>query len=319
MEPTDPEVPMTLAERATIAVALPHRSIEPIDVSLVAPVARQAEALGFADLWVTENTLDTHHCLDPVAALAYAAGVTSRIRLGVSVVVLPVQHPARVAHQYATLDLLSGGRTILGVGLGREQHFEAFGVSSERRVRRFLEATELIRELWERPHVSYDGEVIAFDGGFGLRPVSPQLWFGGMHPAALRRAARRADGWMAAGQSGQEAFAGTARTLRQELEDAGRDPAAYPVSKRVFLAVDDDPTVAERTLRHWFGEIYRNPGLGETSGVSGTADQVAEQLHDLVEAGANHLLLNPVVDFPAQVEVLAGLSGLTPPTRPAER
>ena len=144
---------MALKDRIALGVALPHRSPEPIDVAAVRQVAQRAEALGFDDLWVTENTLDHVFCFDPVAVLSYAAAVTTRIRLGASVVVLPIHHPALVAHQWACLDYLSDGRAILGVGLGREHHYAQFQIPREARVRRFREDVELIRALWTQPRV----------------------------------------------------------------------------------------------------------------------------------------------------------------------
>src|SRR6185312_7751872 len=119
---------MALKDRIPFGMSLPHRSPDPIGVQEVRTVAQRAEALGFQDLWVTENTLDQAHCLDPVVALTYAAAVTQRIRLGVSVVVLAIHSPMLVAHQWATLDQLSNGRAILGVGLGREHHYRDFSV-----------------------------------------------------------------------------------------------------------------------------------------------------------------------------------------------
>src|ERR1700719_886889 len=107
---------MALNDRIPFGVSLPHRSLEPIDMEAVRQVARRADALGFRDLWVTENTLDHVFCFDPLVVLTYAAAVTSRIRLGVSVMVLPVNNPIHVAHQVASLDYVSGGRAILGVG-----------------------------------------------------------------------------------------------------------------------------------------------------------------------------------------------------------
>ena len=89
---------MALKDTTPFGVALPHRSPEPINVEAVRQVAQRAEALGFRDLWVTENTVDHVFCFDPVVVLTYAAAVTSKIRLGCSVVVLPVHHPLHVAH-----------------------------------------------------------------------------------------------------------------------------------------------------------------------------------------------------------------------------
>ncbi len=109
---------MALKDSISFGFALPHRSPNPIDVAAVRQVAQRAEQVGFRDLWVTENTLDHVFCLDSVAALTYAAAVKTRIRLGVSVMVLPLHHPVHVAHQMATLDYLGNRRAILGCRFG---------------------------------------------------------------------------------------------------------------------------------------------------------------------------------------------------------
>ena len=148
---------MALKDTIPFGMVLPHRSPDPVDMQAVHRVAQRAETLGFRDLWVTENTLDHVFCFDPMVILTYAAAVTTTIRVGVSVVVLPVHSPMHVAHQVATLDYVSHGRAILGVGLGREAHYTEFQVPRERRVRRFREGVELIKALWTEPKVRLSG------------------------------------------------------------------------------------------------------------------------------------------------------------------
>src|SRR5580658_10843397 len=127
-------------------------------MTTVALVARRAEELGFSDLWVTENTIDdSSTCFDPVVILTYAAAITSRIRVGASVVVLPIHSPLMVAHQWATLDYISGGRAILGVGLGRDHHYRQFEVPQEGKVARFREEVALIKALWTQDKTSFHG------------------------------------------------------------------------------------------------------------------------------------------------------------------
>lgn len=305
---------MALKDQITLGMALPHRSPDPLDMRVVRQVAQRAEALGFADLWVTENTLDHVFCFDPVVVLSWAAAATSRIRLGASVVVLPIHHPALVAHQWACLDYVSGGRAILGLGLGREHHYEQFAVPTERRVRRFAEGVALIRKLWTERRVDYHGELYRLDGGtMTPKPVqepSLPIWMGVGHPDALRRAARLADGWMGSGGSSIKAFAQAVPVLRAALETAGRDPAAFPISKRVFIAVDERPEVARAELDRWFTTVYRNPDGTDASGLHGTPEIVRERLEAMVAMGANHLLLNPVSRHLDQVEALAAVAGL---------
>jgi probable F420-dependent oxidoreductase len=306
---------MALKDQITLGMALPHRSPDPLDMRVVRQVAQRAEALGFADLWVTENTLDHVFCFDPVVVLSWAAAATSRIRLGASVVVLPIHHPAHVAHQWACLDYVSGGRAILGLGLGREHHYEQFAVPTERRVRRFAEGVALIRKLWAERRVDYHGELYRLDGGtMAPKPVqepSVPIWMGVGHPDALRRAARLADGWMGSGGSSIKAFAQAVPVLRAALETAGRDPAAFPISKRVFIAVDERPEVARAELDRWFTTVYHNPDGTDASGFHGTPEIVRERLEAMVAMGASHLLLNPVSRHLDQVEALAALAGLT--------
>jgi probable F420-dependent oxidoreductase len=301
--------------KIALGMSLPHRSPEPVDMAAVRQVATRAEALGFRDLWVTENTLDHVFCFDAVVVLTYAAAITSTIRVGVSVMVLPVHHPVHVAHQVATLDYVSNGRAILGVGLGRETVYPAFQVPREHRVRRFRESVELIKALWTDPKVAYRGDVFQLDGGgMALRPVQkphPPIWMGGDHPDAVRRAAVIADGWMGSGGSSKAVFARSVPVLRAALDKAGRDPATFPISKRVFLSVHERPEVARAELHRWFSVVYHNPDGTDASGVHGTPEQVRERLEELVAMGANHLLLNPVGRHAEQMDALAAIVGLS--------
>lgn len=307
---------MALKDRIPLGVSLPHRAPDhPVPVASISDVAQRAEALGFRDLWVTDNTLDHASCLDSLTILTYAAAQTTTIRLGVSVLVLPLQHPVHVAHRVATLDYLSGGRAILGVGLGREHHYRDFQIPRERRVRRFRESVELIKALWTEPNVTYHGEIFQLENALmGPKPVQtphPPVWLGGGHPDALRRAAVLADGWMGAGGSRKADFASSVPRVKAALEEAGRDPDSYPISKRVFMSVHERPEVAKAEVNYWFSEVYRNPSLTTEGGVYGTPEQVREQLEELVALGANHLLLNPVTRYGEQLNALAEIVGLS--------
>ena len=305
---------MALKDRIAFGMSLPHRSPDTIDMKDVLAVAQRAEALGFRDLWVTENTLDHVTCFDPVVVLTYAAAVTSRIRVGASVVVLAIHSPLTVAHQWATLDYVSNGRAILGVGLGREHHYRQFAVPEEGRVRRFREEVELIRALWTQQKVSYHGRFYHLeDGTMSPKPAQkPHLpiWMGVGHPNAIRRAASIGDGWMGSGGSSIAEFARSVPLLRESLAQAGRDPADFPISKRIFMAVDDRPEVARAELHRWFTEVYHNPAGTDASGIHGTPGQVRERLEEVIAMGANHLLLNPVSRHVEQVEALAEIVGL---------
>jgi probable F420-dependent oxidoreductase len=305
---------MALKDRIPFGMSLPHRSPDTIDMRAVHTVAQRAEALGFRDLWVTENTMDHVTCFDPVVILTYAAAVTSRIRLGASVVVLAIHSPLMVAHQWATLDYISNGRAILGVGLGREHHYREFEIPTEGRVARFREEVALIKALWTREKVSHNGRFYHLENAtMSPKPVQKPhlpLWMGVGHPDAVRRAAALSDGWMGSGGSSIAEFGRSVPILHQALEKAGRDPKSFPVSKRIFMAVDERPEVARAELNRWFTDVYHNPAGTDASGIHGTPEQVRERLEEVVGLGANHLLLNPVSRHTEQVEALAEVIGL---------
>ena len=253
---------MALKDKIPLGVALPHRSPQPVDMMAVRRVAQRAEALGFRDLWVTENTLDHVFCFDPVVVLTYAAAVTTTIRLGASVVVMAVHSPLMTAHQWACLDYVSNGRAILGVGLGREHHYRQFEVPEDGRVTRFREELAVIRSLWSEPKTTFHGRFYNLENEqMAPKPVQQPMpiWMGVGHPNAIRRAARLADGWMGSGGSSIASFARSVPFLREALEKAGRDPAIFPISKRVFMAVDGRPEVARAELHRWFTTVYHNP------------------------------------------------------------
>ena len=306
---------MALKDQILLGFSLPHRSPDPIAVSDINHVAQRAEALGFHDLWVTDNTLDPASCFDSLTLLTHAAALTSTIRVGVSVLVLPVHNPIHTVHRVASLDDLSGGRITLGVGLGRDHHYTEFQIPRARRVLRFRESVELIKALWTEPTVTYKGEIFQLENAvMGRKPVQkphPPIWLGGGHPDALKRAAVLGDGWMGAGGSSTAAFAEQAPQVRAALETAGRDPATYPISKRVFMSVHERADVAQAEVHRWFTEVYHNPELTATGGVYGTPEQVREQLEEIVSIGADHLLLNPVTRYREQLEALAEIVGLS--------
>jgi probable F420-dependent oxidoreductase len=304
---------MALKDEMEFGFVLPCRSWAPIEMQTLRRTAQRADELGFRDLWVTENTLDDSYSMDSIVALSYAAAVTTRIRLGVSVIVLPVHSPVHVAHQIASLDYASNGRAILGVGLGRTAHYGDFGVPVERRVRRFTEGVEVIKALWTRPRAEYSGEIFNVEAGMALKPVQkphPPIWLGGTHPDSLRRAVRIADGWMGAGGASKQSVRDAVPVLRESLEKLGRDPAGFAISKRVFLSVHERPDIAHTEALLWFTDVYHNPDMLETNGFYGTPEQAREYIEEMREIGVNHLLLNAVTRYEEQAEALAEVVGL---------
>jgi alkanesulfonate monooxygenase SsuD/methylene tetrahydromethanopterin reductase-like flavin-dependent oxidoreductase (luciferase family) len=237
--------------------------------------------------------------------------------LGVSVVVLPLRNPVHLAKSVATLDCLSRGRAILGVGLGGgDAHDAAFGLTGERRVARFVESLYVIDALWTQESAHLEGEFFRLHGAaIRPRPVQhprPPLWFGARSEAALRRAVRYGDGWMGAGSSSEAEFRQQAAHIRRYLAEAERDPATFTISKRVYLAIDDRPARAEARLRAWFAHTYGNADMANRVAIWGSLAEVSERIEGLVEAGAQHILFNPVFDYDDHLDALRAFTGGAP-------
>jgi probable F420-dependent oxidoreductase len=301
-----------------ISVGLPqYLPDESPDV--VTRYAARAEELGFAGLWTVDSVpgaaTSRVPALDGLHLLTAASVVTERIGLGVSVIVLPARNPALLARELATIDRLSGGRLTVGVGVGRDDPVAtSLGFPGDRRARRVTEGLQIMRALWSQDDVSFDGELYRFAGvTVEPKPVQrpgPPVWFGAGAPPALRRAARLGDGWMGAGSASSAAFADQARLLSDELRAAGRDPEAFAIGKRVYLAVEDTPARALERLAPRLDGFYGAPGITERVAVCGTAQSCAAQLRELVDAGAGELLLNPMYDYLGQLEALAEIAAL---------
>ncbi|HEY7439278.1 MAG TPA: LLM class flavin-dependent oxidoreductase [Acidimicrobiia bacterium] len=182
------------------------------------------EDLGFDSLWLSERA--TGPIVDPLIALAVAAGRTERIKLGTSVQVLPGRNALLLAKEWASLDTLSGGRTLPAFGLGivdpREQ--QAFRVERAERARLFDEALELLRRFWTEDTVTHHGEHFDYDGvGIGVAPVQrpPDVWLGGRAPGELKRVGRVADGWLPSFTTPELAVQGR-EVVMQAAATAGR-------------------------------------------------------------------------------------------------
>jgi len=212
-------------------------------------VARRAEERGLDSVWVTDhvtvptqtNVIYREHMLDPLAVLPWLAGVTHRIALGTSVVILPYRSPIPVAKLLASVDVLSGGRLIVGAAIGwLEGEFDALDVPFKERVSRSEEALELFRTLWTQEHPTLETKRHRLhDVTFSPMPLQkprPPLYVGGNSEKALRRVARFGDGWHATATT-VEAFGQGAETMRRLWKDAGREgePA---LSLRIPILID---------------------------------------------------------------------------------
>ena len=292
-------------------IAIPQSSgSSPLQVPFLREFLPRAEALGYDSLWVQEQIIGDAPILEPVTLLTYAAALTSKPRLGTSVLLTVIRNPVQLAKSLSSLDQLSQGRLVVGVGIGGSHVPEAvFGVSSERRARRFVEGLQVLKALWTQPRATIKGEFWQFENvAMEPKPVQqphPPLWFGARDPIGLKRAARHGDGWMGAGSSSSADFVQQVRLLRQLLDEAQRDPATFPMSKRVYVAVDNDRERAERRLREWFAMRYKNADMATRVSIWGSRAECTDKLGELVQAGAQHLLLNPVFDELEHIELLA--------------
>lgn len=303
-----------MATNVQIGVAIPQAlQPGPVGIALLRRFLAESEASGYHSLWTQEQVVGGGPSLEPLTLLSYAAALTCRVALGVSVLVLPQHHPVHLAKRAATLDQLCDGRLLLGVGLGHPMHYPLFGVPNDRRVARFTEQIRIMKSLWTEARTSYSGCCFRLDDvPMEPKPVQkphPKLWIGGAHPQALRRAVLYGDGWMGPGASTISEFAHCAAQIRGHLRELGRDRSGFSISKRVFVAIDDRANRARRRLEEWFQLYYGNSDLAARVSVWGSVAGVSERLAELVSAGATHLLLNPVFDEFATMQVLAPSTG----------
>lgn len=260
----------------------------------------RAEELGFEGGWVLEQTIGPAPLLAPLELLAYCAACTERLRLGVAVLVTSLHDPLQLASAVTAVDRLSHGRLDVGVapGGGRRQ-FAAFGVDKASFISYFTEGLELMKAAWsDEPRVTFHGRFRDVDDlPIAPKPVQrpyPPIWFGGLAPKALARAVRHGDSFLGAGSSTTEAFAGAVAVVRRELDEQDKDPAHFTIGKRVYLTVDDDATRARERVLAGLDRIYGPmPGVADVP-VSGTPGDVVRGLREVIDAGAQMLLLNPV-------------------------
>lgn len=284
----------------------------PVDMEHVRRFACKAETLGYDGLWLQERIIGGFNILEPVTLLSYVAAITTTLKLGTSVILLPLRNPIQLAKAYATLDCMSGGRAVIGVGLGGGHlgsHEDVFGYSREGRVTRFIEAVEIMKLLWTKPRASFQGRYWNFkDIAMEPKPVQePHLpiIFGGHHDNALKRAVRHADGWMGAGSSSSGSFMQASAKILEFMKNARRDPTTFHFSKRVYLAVDSDKARAEKRIREWFAKRYKNSDLGLRVSIWGSAQECTEKIQEIVDAGAQHIVFNPMFDEMEHVEICA--------------
>lgn len=286
--------------RVRFSISLPQRDAGTFDAAGFKDYLKRAEELGFEGGWTLEQTIGAAPLIAPLELLAYAAACTTRLRLGVAVLITSLHDPLQLASAITAVDRLSHGRVDVGVGHGGNfRPFAAFGVDKSTFVGYFNEGLELMKAAWsDEPTVTFHGRFRQVDGlPIQPKPVQrphPPIWFGGTAPGALARAVRLGDSFLGAGSSTTATFVEAARTVRRELDEQGKDPAGFTIGKRVYLMVDDDAARARERVLAGLHRIYGEmPGI-EAVPVSGTPSDVVRGLQSVIDAGAQMILLNPV-------------------------
>ena len=284
------------------------------DPSVVSEFMPRVESLGYDSAWSLELVFTAMPMIYPIPLLSYAAAFSSRIKLGTSIMVTTIRNPVNLAKDVVSLDQLCKGRLIFGVGIGSPPYMTGpFEVDSTSRPSRFEEGLALTKRLMSEDRVTHHGHFWRLDDlSIATKPVQrphPPIWFGGSSAPALRRAAKMGDGWVGAGNYSTSAAKETLQTIRQHLEEEGRDPASFPLALRTYIAVDRDKKRASQKLHEWFGKVYHyyppvRAGAIE-SAVYGSEEECLDALGQIASLGIDLLIVNPVYDMLEQAERLA--------------
>jgi probable F420-dependent oxidoreductase len=271
-------------------VCIPHYG-KPIDIAKILDTVRRVEALGFDSLWVTDHILVPQtleiiyrdNMLDPLALLSHVAALTTRVKIGTSVIILPYRNPIVLAKMLATTDQLSAGRLIFGAAVGwMEPEFAALGAPFEERGALSDECLRLIKALWTQDKVSFEGRYFNFkDMQASPRPVQqphPPIWVGGNSPRARRRVAEYGDGWHATALPVDELKAGIADVRRKWARQLRSGEPV--VSMRLPCAIEG---ISQ--------EILHYPSRPGRDSLRGSIAAIVDRLGAYQEMGIRHLAL----------------------------
>jgi probable F420-dependent oxidoreductase len=282
-------------------------------------LARRVEAAGFDSIWVPDHlAFFGSPVVDPFQALAAFAAGSSKLVLGTSVYVLPLRAPAQVAKATASLDFVSEGRLVLGIGVGGEfaGEFEASGVPVGERGKRTDEAITVLRHLWAGSGDAFSGRFSSIPKGMRLDPLparagGPPIWVGGRADAAVRRAASAGDGYLGF-LFDAPAFAKRMKQVRALAAERGRDPDSIVAGLVTFAHVGRDTASAVDAVTRRLEANYGVPmrAAVERYGIVGDLDACVVKLKALAEAGVEHLVFAAPFrgeEFDAQLPELAKL------------
>jgi alkanesulfonate monooxygenase SsuD/methylene tetrahydromethanopterin reductase-like flavin-dependent oxidoreductase (luciferase family) len=267
-----------------------------------------AERLPIESLWQGGHVLPPSATGEAITRLALLTAWTERVRVGSSILLLPLYHPVIVAKQLADLDAWSGGRLSVGVGVGGEfaHEFAAVGVPLSERGARADEAMEVLRQLWAGAPVTHRGRFFDLDEvvlrpvtppGDGARagqPGGPPLLVSGRKGPAMRRAARLGDGWMPYLLS-PGAYARSVQAIQDEASRVGRDLAGFEWLLYTYCSIRRDGDRARDDVARFLGGAYgdKPASMLERIAPAGTPDEVAGRFQEYVDAGVRHFVISP--------------------------
>lgn len=277
-------------------------------------LADRAEALGFDSVWVGDSVLARPRH-DPLTLLACVAGRAPRLMLGTAVLLPALRNPVLLAHQVATLDQLSEGKLILGVGIATDlpnirAEFAACGVPFEQRVGRMMEGLRLCRVLWTGAPVNWDGRWPVTGGVLAPTPFragGPPIWLGGNVPASLERVGRFMDGWFP-NAAEPDRWTEQWGIVRDAARAAGRDPAALTGAAYLTLSLDDDAARASARLDAFLEGYYGQPAAAMRARqrcFAGPAEGAAAWIAAYARAGVEHVVLRMAGEHERQLEAIA--------------
>ena len=264
-------------------------------------LVRRVEALGFESVWTGDHVSFHNPMYEALTLLATYIPITSRIRLGTAVYLLALRTPAIAAKITSTLDALSGGRLIFGVGVGGEnpKEFEVVGVPHHERGARVTEGIDVVRTLWRDTPASFRGRFTQFEGvSLDPKPVQkpgPPIWIGGRSDAALTRAGRQGDGWVSYVVQA-ERYAQSVAKIRAAA--GGRSLDGFAFAHLGFITVGRDWESAKAVWAQALTKRYAQDfePLARKYGIIGTPEQCAEQIARFEAAGCNYMIANPIGD-----------------------
>src|SRR5580704_10251055 len=286
------------------------------DAAPLLSLAEKAEGMGFDSIWVGDSLLARPRH-DPLTLLAAVAARTKKAQLGTAVLLPALRNPVVLAQQIATLDQISEGRYILGVGIASDNppiraEFVAAGVPFDKRVGRMLEGLRLARELWSGKPVNWNGRWVVENSTLGPvphRPGGPPIWIGGMVRAARERVGRLYDGWFPNAPDAK-GWGEQWREIQDIARDAGRNPADLTGALYLTLTIDEDSSRAERRMDGFMENYYGQPAAamrGRQANYAGPAGGAAAWLKSCVDEGASHLVLRFAGDAERNMDIIARL------------